>query len=117
MNTRQLIKVAISLALLFVMTSAQAELTCSVAGQQWQTPQADQCEVSGDLPFSSAVFTLANISLENRQIIWSDPQCENNSAQCHLLIEENTQKALCARVMNDGQLYQLACAEATYHRW
>lgn len=115
MYASRIIKTLSVVFLLMLISTAHAEMTCVISGNEWHFPQSDSCESFGDMPFGSATFALKNIALQERDILWSDAQCPLNSSECNLLLEENSQKTLCALVLMNGVVFQQMCATASYN--
>lgn len=101
----------------FVSTIAQAEMVCVVASEQWQHPQSDACDGTGEFATTTASFELINFSFADAQIQWSDAACLPNATSCHLLIDDHMQKTLCAVILVDDERRQKSCATAFYRRW
>lgn len=113
----RLYKLIVGIAFVFCSSGVYAEMACLISSDEHTHLQSDQCESIGELSMSTAVFSLANIALEDKEIIWSEPECEKNNMTCHLLIDAEVKKKLCAVVLSKGMVSQTACATAMYHQW
>lgn len=106
-----------AIGLAVITAAVQAEMICVVVGEQWQHPQSDACDGTGKLASTTVSFELINFSLDGVEIQWSDAACRPDATACHLLIDVQEQKTLCAVILVDDEIQQKTCATAFYRRW